>query len=74
MFNIFAGLAMNGKRVLLVDIGPQGDLTKMLGQHRPHDLLLTLDNVMNDMTSLPTSPGAATWTSLWQKSAISSPL
>ena len=49
VFNLGAGLAMNGKRVLLVDVDPQGDLTKMLGQRRPHDLSLTLGNVMNDI-------------------------
>ena len=51
VFNLGAGLAMNGKRVLLVDVDPQGDLTKMLGQRRPHDLSLTLGNVMNDIVA-----------------------
>ena len=32
VYNIGAGLAMNGKNVLLIDVDPQGDLTKMLGQ------------------------------------------
>ena len=31
VFNLGAGLAANGKKVLLVDVDPQGDLTKMLG-------------------------------------------
>ena len=26
----------------LLDVDPQGDLTKMLGQRKPHDLSLTL--------------------------------
>ena len=30
---------------------PQGDLTKMLGQRKPHDLSLTLANAMNDVVS-----------------------
>ena len=47
VFNLGAGLAMDGKRVLLVDVDPQGDLTKMLGKRKPHDLPLTLGNVMN---------------------------
>lgn len=42
---------MDGKRVLLVDVDPQGDLTKMLGQRRPHDLPMTLGNVMNDIVA-----------------------
>ena len=41
-YNLGAGLAMNGKKVLLVDVDPQGDLTKMLGLRKPHDLPLTL--------------------------------
>lgn len=51
VFNLGAGLAMDGKRVLLVDVDPQGDLTKMLGQRKPHDLPLTLGNVMNDIVA-----------------------
>lgn len=31
VYCIGAGLAMEGKKVLLVDVDPQGDLTKMLG-------------------------------------------
>ena len=30
---------------------PQGDLTKILGQRKPHDLPLTLANAMNDVVS-----------------------
>ena len=51
VYNLGAGLSMNGKKVLLVDVDPQGDLTKMLGQRRPHDMPLTLANVMNDVVS-----------------------
>ena len=47
VFNLGAGLAAGGSKVLLVDIDPQGDLTKMLGQRKPHDLPLTLGNVMD---------------------------
>ncbi|MEE1504858.1 MAG: AAA family ATPase [Acutalibacteraceae bacterium] len=35
VYNLGAGLAMHGKKVLLVDVDPQGDLTKMLGQRKP---------------------------------------
>ena len=40
--NLGAGLAMSGKKVLALDVDPQGDLTKMLGQRKPHELPLTL--------------------------------
>ena len=51
VFNLGAGLAANGKRVLLVDVDPQGDLTKMLGLRKPNDLPLTLGNVMNNIVA-----------------------
>ena len=38
VYNLGAGLAMSGKKVLTLDVDPQGDLTKMLGQRKPHDL------------------------------------
>lgn len=47
VYCIGAGLALSGKKVLLLDVDPQGDLTKMLGQRKPHDLPLTLGNAMN---------------------------
>lgn len=49
VYNIGAGLAMRGKKVLLVDVDPQGDLTKMLGLRKPHDLPLSLGTAMNDV-------------------------
>ena len=51
VYNLGAGLAMDGKKVLLLDVDPQGDLTKMLGQRKPHDLPLTLANVMSDVVA-----------------------
>ena len=51
VYNLGAGFVMDGKRILLLDIDFQDDLTKMLGQHRPHDLPLTLANAMNDVVS-----------------------
>ena len=47
VYNLGTGLALKGKKVLLLDVDPQGDLTKMLGQRKPHDLKLTLATVMN---------------------------
>jgi len=49
VFNLGAGLAAEGKRVLLIDVDPQGDLTKMLGIRQPHELELTLTNCMHDV-------------------------
>ena len=46
VYNLGAGLALEGKKVLMLDVDPQGDLTKMLGQRKPHDLPLTLANAM----------------------------
>lgn len=46
-----AGLAISGKKVLMLDVDPQGDLAKMLGQRKPHELPLTLANSMNDVVA-----------------------
>lgn len=51
VYNLGAGLAMRGKRVLLLDVDPQGDLTKMLGLRKPNELPLTLGNAMNDIVA-----------------------
>ena len=51
VYNLGAGLAMDGKKVLMLDVDHQGDLTKMLCQRKPHDLPLTLANAMNDVVS-----------------------
>ena len=50
VYNLGAGLALHGKKVLLVDTDPQGDLTKMLGHRKPHEMTYTLGNVLNDVT------------------------
>ena len=42
VYNLGAGFALGGKKVLLLDVDPQGDLTEMLGQRKPHELPLTL--------------------------------
>ena len=51
VYNLGAGLAINGTKILALDVDPQGDLTKMLGQCRPHNLPLTLANSMNDVVA-----------------------
>lgn len=43
------GLARQGKKVLLVDADPQGDLSKCLGITNPQELTLTLANAMNSV-------------------------
>ncbi len=49
VYNIGAGMTMRGKKVLLLDADPQGDLTKMLGQRKPHELPVSLGTAMNDV-------------------------
>ena len=56
VYCIGAGLAMDGKRVLLVDVDPQGDLTKMLGQRKPHELTHTLAEQMNAVVQHSAEP------------------
>ncbi len=51
VYCIGAGLVSSGKRVLLVDLDPQGDLTKMLGLRKPHDLPCSLETAMNDVVA-----------------------
>ena len=51
VYCIGAGLAASGKKVLLVDVDPQGDLTKMLGQRQPHELTVTLTNAIEAVVS-----------------------
>ena len=53
VFNLGAGLAANGHKVLVIDVGPQGDLTKMLGKRqlnpklRVGGIFLTMANEPN---------------------------
>ena len=52
-FCLGAGLANEGKAVLLIDLDPQGDLTKMCGIRDPHssDKFVTIAAAMNDVLS-----------------------
>ena len=51
VYKLGARLAMQGRQVLLLDVDPQGDLTKMLGLRKPNDLPLTLGNAMHDIVA-----------------------
>ena len=56
--NLGVGLAQEGKKVLLVDVDPQGSLTISLGYPRPDDLDSTLSELMAKvMQETPLSPG-----------------
>ena len=44
--NLGVGLARQGKRVLLVDVDPQGSLTASLGYHQPDRIEKTLSTVL----------------------------
>lgn len=45
-FNLGAGLAREGKKVLLVDCDPQGNLTQMMGWQNPDALPVTLADLL----------------------------
>lgn len=47
--NLGIGLAMEGKKVLLVDADPQGSMTASLGYVEPDDLGITLATIMMDV-------------------------
>ena len=49
--NLGVGLAMEGKKVLLVDCDPQASLTIALGNPRPDDLPVTLSDLMAKVIS-----------------------
>ena len=47
--NLGIGLALENKRVLLIDADPQGSLTIALGEQRPDDLGVTISDLMADV-------------------------
>lgn len=55
VFNLGAGLALSGKKGLLVDADPQSALTKMLGQCKPHEMPLTPVNVLDLSDVVPSA-------------------
>ena len=50
-FNLGVALAKQGKKVLLIDADPQGDLTTSCGWHNPDDIPYTLSSLMNCIIS-----------------------
>ena len=56
--NLGIGLAMEGKKVLLVDTDPQGSLTISMGWQQPDELSTTLSALMQKaMNDQPIQPG-----------------
>jgi len=56
--NLGVGLAIEGKKVLLVDTDPQASLTVALGYPRPDDLPVTLSDLMAKVIQdKPIEPG-----------------
>ena len=56
--NLGIGLAMEGKKVLLVDVDPQGSLTVSMGWQQPDELPTTLSTLMaKAMNDQPIKPG-----------------
>ena len=47
--NLGIGLALTGKKVLLIDSDPQGSLTASLGFPDPDEIPLTLATIMMDI-------------------------
>ncbi|MEY8576539.1 AAA family ATPase [Oscillospiraceae bacterium 21-37] len=47
--NLGIGLARQGKRVLLVDVDPQGSLTASLGYHQPDQIEKTLSAALSEI-------------------------
>ena len=56
--NLGIGLAMEGKKILLVDTDPQGSLTISMGWQQPDELPITLSTLMQKaMNDQPIQPG-----------------
>lgn len=47
--NLGVGLAMQGKKVLLIDADAQANLTMALGYNRPDDIPITISTVMQNI-------------------------
>ncbi len=66
--NLGIGLAMQGKRVLLVDADPQSDLTTALGwpesDKLPETLSTIMDNIIHDASLIITAESCVTMKAL----------
>lgn len=51
VYNLGTCLALDGKKVLMLDTDPQGDLIKILGQRNSHNLSLTFANAMSNVAA-----------------------
>lgn len=59
-FSMGVALAKEGKKVLLVDADPQGDLTTCMGYYNPDDTPTTISNLMeSEITENPINPHEA---------------
>ena len=47
--NLGVGMARQGKKVLLIDMDPQGSLTLSLGFRKPDELFPTISDVMKNI-------------------------
>ena len=47
--NLGIGLALNGKKVCLIDADPQGSLTASLGYQEPDEIRITLATIMTSI-------------------------
>ena len=47
--NLGIGMAMQGKKVLLIDADAQANVTMSLGYYRPEDIPITLPNIVQDI-------------------------
>ena len=51
IYNLGSGFVLEGKKVFLLNVDPQCDLTKMLGQRKTQDMKLILAAVMNEIVA-----------------------
>ena len=50
--NLGIGLAMEGKKIAVIDADPQGSLTASLGYQEPDDIRYTLATIMMNIINL----------------------